>query len=55
MDVADICDRQKLNLWAGPSGKTIKRMTKFVLPMDKRKELHKWVEHFKCRTDIALV
>ena len=44
MDVAEICDRQELHLHPDPSGKPIKLKAKFVLHVDKRRELYEWVK-----------
>ena len=44
MDVAKVCDRLELHLHPGPSGKPVKPKAKFVVPMDKRKELCEWVK-----------
>jgi len=44
MNVANIYDREELQLQLGPSGKTVKLKAKFILAMDKRKELCEWVK-----------
>jgi len=43
IDIAEICDRQELHLHPSPSGKLVKPKAKFVLPVDKRRELCEWV------------
>ena len=55
MDVAEIYDRQELHLHLGPSGKSVKSKAKFVLPVNKRRELCEWVKSFKCLMDVALI
>ena len=47
MDVAYICNKQELHLQLGPSGKTIKPKVKFVLHVDKRRELCEWVKELQ--------
>jgi len=44
MDIAYICDRKELYSLSGPSGETVKQKAKFVLTMDKRRELSEWME-----------
>ena len=39
MDVAEICDRPELELHSGPRGRLVKPKAKFLLPVDKRREL----------------
>ena len=47
MDVVEICDRPKLHLHSGPSGRLVKPKAKFVLPVDKRRELCEWVKELQ--------
>ena len=44
MNVADIYDREELHLQRGPNGRTVKPKAKFVLAIDKRRELCEWVK-----------
>ena len=44
MDIAYICDREELHSQPGHSGKTVKPKEKFILAMDRRRELSKWAE-----------
>jgi len=44
MDIAYICDREELHSCPGPSGKKVKPKAKFILTMDKRRELSERVD-----------
>jgi len=39
MDVVEICDRPELHLHLGPMGKSVKPKAKFILLVDKQREL----------------
>ena len=47
MDVVEVCNRPELHLHPGPSGKPVTSKVKFVLSMDKRRELCEWVKEFQ--------
>ena len=47
IDVAYISDRKELHLQPSPSGKTVKPKAKFILAIDERRGLCKWVKGLK--------